>query len=119
MIEGTGCDHTLDWWGLGVLLYEMLVGIPPFYNKNKNHMYFLIKSSQIRWPDKEKHGIVISDEAKDLISRVNMYLFMFSYWKRTRTRDWDRMGTWRRCWDMNGSGTLIEKGLARRRCRHP
>ena len=34
MIEGTGHDHTLDWWALGTIIYEMLVGIPPFYHRN-------------------------------------------------------------------------------------
>lgn len=34
MIMGSGHDHTLDWWALGILIYEMLVGIPPFYHKN-------------------------------------------------------------------------------------
>jgi serine/threonine protein kinase len=42
MIVGSGHDHTLDWWALGILLYEMIIGIPPFYNKNKHQMYYYI-----------------------------------------------------------------------------
>ena len=34
MIVGSGHDHTLDWWAFGILVYEMIVGIPPFYHKN-------------------------------------------------------------------------------------
>lgn len=78
MIIGSGHDHTLDWWALGVLIYEMIIGIPPFYNKNKHQMYFLIQNAAIRWPDKERHGISVSEEAKDLINRVIPLLFLMS-----------------------------------------
>eukprot|EP00347_Sterkiella_histriomuscorum_P024519 403330825 len=70
MIVGSGHDHTLDWWALGILIYEMIIGIPPFYNKNKHQMYYLIQHAPIRWPEKERHGISVSEEAKDLISRL-------------------------------------------------
>lgn len=58
----------------------MIIGIPPFYNKNKHQMYFLIQHAPIRWPDREKHGIEVSDVAKDLIFRVLMFFnFIYSY----------------------------------------
>ena len=70
MINGTGHDETLDWWTLGILIYEMIVGIPPFYNQNKHKMYYMIENGEIRWPNKEKHGISVSGDAQDLISKL-------------------------------------------------
>ena len=70
MLLGTGHDHTSDWWALGVLIYEMLTGIPPFYDKNRNMMFLNIERAQIRWPNQEKHGISVSDIAKDLIIKL-------------------------------------------------
>jgi serine/threonine protein kinase len=70
MIKGTGHDHTLDWWTLGVLIYEMLVGIPPFYNSNKHQMYYLIENGELKWPQKKKHGFEITPQAQDLISKL-------------------------------------------------
>lgn len=70
MISGSGHDHTLDWWALGILTYEMIIGIPPFYNQNKHQMYFLIQNAPIRWPSLEKHGIGVSPEARDLIDKM-------------------------------------------------
>ena len=60
MIVGSGHDHTLDWWALGILIYEMIIGISPFFNHNKHQMNYLIENSPIRWPDKQKHGIEVS-----------------------------------------------------------
>ena len=60
----------MDWWALGVFTYEMITGIPPFYNQNKHQMYHLIQNAPVRWPEQARHGISVSDEARDLISKM-------------------------------------------------
>jgi serine/threonine protein kinase len=46
--------------------YEMLCGIPPFYNENTDRMYELIKVGELKFPKKIK----VSNEAQDLIAKV-------------------------------------------------
>jgi len=41
-LMGGGHGKAVDWWSLGILLYEMLSGLPPFYSDNVNEMYELI-----------------------------------------------------------------------------
>lgn len=33
-------------------------------------MYYLIQHAAIRWPEKAKHGIEVSEDAKDLVEKV-------------------------------------------------
>ena len=43
MLDGTGHDKTLDWWAVGILIYELLAGIPPFYSKDVDRMFHKIQ----------------------------------------------------------------------------
>lgn len=40
----------VDWWSLGTLLYEMISGLPPFYDRNRERMYKKILGAEMRFP---------------------------------------------------------------------
>jgi RAC serine/threonine-protein kinase/serum/glucocorticoid-regulated kinase 2 len=45
-----GHGKAVDWWSLGIFVYEMLCGIPPFYSENVNEMYELILQKPLEFP---------------------------------------------------------------------
>ncbi|RCH80710.1 hypothetical protein CU098_003977 [Rhizopus stolonifer] len=61
LLLGQGYTKTVDWWTLGVLLYEMLTGLPPFYDENTNEMYRKILQDELRFPED------MSDAAQSLL----------------------------------------------------
>lgn len=40
----------VDWWSLGTLIYEMISGLPPFYDKNRQRMYKKILEAELVKP---------------------------------------------------------------------
>lgn len=42
IISNKGCYKSTDWWSIGILCYEMMYSLPPFYSKNQNEMFKLI-----------------------------------------------------------------------------
>ncbi|KAI9928317.1 hypothetical protein ASPWEDRAFT_26603 [Aspergillus wentii DTO 134E9] len=48
-----GCGHTsaVDWWTLGILIYEMLYGTTPFKGKNRNGTFGNILRDEVHFPE--------------------------------------------------------------------
>jgi len=63
MIRRQGHGLTVDWWTLGVLIYEMMFSIPPFYNKDHRTMFSAIAFNNLKFPDK----IEATAECKSII----------------------------------------------------
>ena len=75
MIAHEGHNMMSDWWSFGILIYELLYGITPFFNKDKNRMFELIEIAELKFPKTIKIGdtikpIKVSDEAKNVITKL-------------------------------------------------
>ncbi|XP_030848671.1 serine/threonine-protein kinase greatwall-like [Strongylocentrotus purpuratus] len=57
----------VDWWALGVCLYEFLIGIPPFCDSEPDLVFQNILSRDLSWPEGDE---AISVIAQDLIEKL-------------------------------------------------
>mmetsp|Transcript_17390 Transcript_17390/g.20187 ORF Transcript_17390/g.20187 Transcript_17390/m.20187 type:complete len:299 (+) Transcript_17390:832-1728(+) len=70
ILEMKGHDYCVDWWTLGILIYELRIGRPPFLDKNHQKLGRLIKKGKIIFPDPIKHKIDMTEELKDIIMKL-------------------------------------------------
>ena len=65
MVEGKSHSESVDLWSLGILLYEFLVGQPPFESEKQDTTYVRIVNVDLKFPEK------MENRAKALITSVS------------------------------------------------
>jgi len=63
---GLGHSYEVDIWSLGVIMFTLLAGYPPFQTRNLHETYRRIRKMRYQWP--ESHSV--SWMARDLISNI-------------------------------------------------
>ena len=67
ILEGKqGHSYEVDIWSLGVILYTLLIGKPPFETSDVKATYKRIKMNAYSFPD----TVIISEPAKNLITKI-------------------------------------------------
>ena len=64
IIKSEGHNRCADWWAFGILVYEMLVGYPPFFDHNPYRIYKKVVQGEYQVPEP------LDCAAKDLIARL-------------------------------------------------
>ncbi|KAL4693629.1 hypothetical protein H8957_002457 [Semnopithecus entellus] len=64
VIQSKGHGRAVDWWALGILIFEMLSGFPPFFDDNPFGIYQKILAGKIDFP---RH---LDFHVKDLIKKL-------------------------------------------------
>jgi len=69
MLEAKGYhDTAIDWWGMGVLMFELLTGNPPFTHNNRRQLYRQILRNPVEFPADVK--ATLSIEALSIITAL-------------------------------------------------
>lgn len=68
ILEGVAYDTKSDMWSLGVIVYILLGGYPPFIEQNQRELFRKIRKGQYEFHD--EYWSAVSPDAKDLISSL-------------------------------------------------
>ena len=64
ILKREGHNHMIDFYTMGVILFEMMTGLPPFYTNNKSEMTKRILESELNYPSH------LNPEVVDLMKRL-------------------------------------------------
>ncbi|XP_074477413.1 serine/threonine-protein kinase greatwall [Sebastes fasciatus] len=72
LLLGKPHDCMVDWWALGVCLFEFLTGVPPFNDETPPLVFQNILNRDIPWPEEEEELSVNSRTAIEILLTMDM-----------------------------------------------
>ena len=65
LVSKKGYDNNVDWWSCGIIIFEMIVGQPPFFSDKMQQVYEKIVAEQHQWPE----GCAASESCRSIVNR--------------------------------------------------
>uniref|UniRef100_A0A061QQ55 non-specific serine/threonine protein kinase n=1 Tax=Tetraselmis sp. GSL018 TaxID=582737 RepID=A0A061QQ55_9CHLO len=67
LLLGTGHTPALDWWSLGCILFQFVMGYPPFSAESPQKIFENVLDRKINW---DGNDVYISDDCRDLVEKL-------------------------------------------------
>jgi len=64
VLEKKEYNKSIDWWSLGCLIYEMVVGYPPFFKDNRFELFEMIKYQEPKIPK------ILANSTQNLLKKL-------------------------------------------------
>jgi len=108
IIMGEGYTESIDWWSLGILIFEMLTGLSPFYSKyDENEVYQNILTKELIIPNyfsQEVSDLILNLLVKNPLQRLNDP-------KKIKTHEWFRSIDFQELWKLKIKIPFVPKNL--------